>query len=100
MSLWARDEAGNAAPASLDSKVTPKQFRKSTIPLDDAFLQKVVPAILQNTPDLAVKDPSDLLASYLRDQPRPAQAEQRDDPRHRPHEDAPARSSGAGRSAR
>ena len=29
------------------------------------FLQKVVPAILQNTPDLQVKDASDLLASYL-----------------------------------
>jgi murein DD-endopeptidase MepM/ murein hydrolase activator NlpD len=65
VSLWARDEAGNATRASLDSKVTPKQFRKSTIPLDDGFLQKVVPAILQNTPDLAVKDASDLLASYL-----------------------------------
>lgn len=65
VSLWARDEAGNAATASLDSKVTAKQFRKSTIPLDDAFLQKVVPAILQNTPDLVVKDANDLLASYL-----------------------------------
>ncbi len=65
VSLWARDEAGNAATASLDAKVTAKQFRKSTIPLDDAFLQKVVPAILQNTPDLVVKDANDLLASYL-----------------------------------
>ncbi len=65
VSMWARDEAGNAARADLDSKVNPKQFRKSTIPLDDGFLQKVVPAILQNTPDLQVKDASDLLASYL-----------------------------------
>ena len=65
VSLWARDEAGNAARADLDSKVNAKQFRKSTIPLDDGFLQKVVPAILQNTPDLQVKDASDLLASYL-----------------------------------
>jgi murein DD-endopeptidase MepM/ murein hydrolase activator NlpD len=65
VSLWARDEAGNQARASVDSKVTPKQFRKSTIPLDDAFLQKVVPSILQNTPDLKVTDANDLLASYL-----------------------------------
>jgi murein DD-endopeptidase MepM/ murein hydrolase activator NlpD len=65
VSLWARDEAGNAGRANLDSKVNPKVFRKSTIALDDAFLQKVVPAILQNTPDLQVKDASDLLASYL-----------------------------------
>ena len=49
----------------MTSKVTPKQFRKSTIPLDDPFLQKVVPAILQNTPDLKVTDANDLLASYL-----------------------------------
>ena len=65
VSLWARDEAGNVAQASLDSKVNAKQFRKSTIPLDDPFLQKVVPAILQNTPDLKVTDANDLLASYL-----------------------------------
>ena len=54
-----------SAQASLDSKVNAKQFRKSTIPLDDPFLQKVVPAILQNTPDLKVTDANDLLASYL-----------------------------------
>ncbi len=65
VTLWARDEAGNTGRASLDSKVNAKQFRKSTIPLDDAFLQKVVPAILQNTPDLQVGDANDLLASYL-----------------------------------
>ena len=65
VSLWARDEAGNSGRADLDSKVNPKQFRKSTIPLDDAFLQKVVPAILQNTPDLKVADANDMLASYL-----------------------------------
>lgn len=65
VALWARDEAGNTGQAAVDARVYPKQFRKSSIPLDDAFLQKVVPAILQATPDLAVKDPNDLLASYL-----------------------------------
>ncbi|MCC6164628.1 MAG: M23 family metallopeptidase [Acidobacteria bacterium] len=65
VALWARDEAGNTGQAGLDSRVNVKQFRRSTIPLDDAFLQKVVPAILQATPDLRVDDPNDLLASYL-----------------------------------
>ncbi len=65
VTLWARDDAGNTGQASVDARVYPKQFRKSTIPLDDRFLQKVVPAILQATPDLQVQDPGDLLASYL-----------------------------------
>ncbi len=65
VSVWARDVAGNQALASFDYRVTPKQFRKSTIPLDDAFLAKVVPAILEQTPDLEVKDPGNLLESYL-----------------------------------
>ena len=65
VSLWARDDAGNSGQASVDSRVTAKKFRASTIPLDDRFLQKVVPSILQATPELTVNDPSDLLASYL-----------------------------------
>jgi murein DD-endopeptidase MepM/ murein hydrolase activator NlpD len=65
VSVWARDTAGNQARASLDHKLNAKRFRKSTIPLDDAFLGKVVPAILENTPDLQVKDPGNLLESYL-----------------------------------
>ncbi len=65
VTVWARDAAGNEAKATFESRVTPKQFRKSTIPLDDAFLGKVVPAILEQTPDLQVKDPGNLLESYL-----------------------------------
>jgi murein DD-endopeptidase MepM/ murein hydrolase activator NlpD len=38
----------------------------SRIELDDRFLARVVPPILQNSPDLKVDDPSDLLASYLK----------------------------------
>ncbi|MBL8266676.1 M23 family metallopeptidase, partial [Steroidobacter sp.] len=38
---------------------------QSRIPLDDRFLGKVVPAILQNTADFKVQDPADLLASFL-----------------------------------
>ncbi len=66
VAIWARDSAGNQARASFDYRVTPKRFRSSTIALDDAFLGKVVPAILGSTPDLQVDDPGNLLDSYLR----------------------------------
>ncbi|MEX2122645.1 MAG: M23 family metallopeptidase [Woeseia sp.] len=66
ISLYARDEVGNEARASFDYRVFPKNFRNSRITLNDRFLQKVVPEILYNTPELKVEDASDLLASYLR----------------------------------
>ena len=65
ISVFARDEGGNEATAVLEKRVFPKNFRRSRIPLDDAFLGKVVPAILQNSPDFKVENPGDLLASYL-----------------------------------
>ncbi len=66
ISLFARDALGNEASASFDYRVFPKQFRESRINLNDRFLSRVVPAILQNSIDFAVEDPSDLLASYIR----------------------------------
>ena len=65
ISVFARDEGGNEATAVLEKRVFPKNFRRSRIPVDDAFLGKVVPAILQNSPDFKVENPGDLLASYL-----------------------------------
>jgi murein DD-endopeptidase MepM/ murein hydrolase activator NlpD len=65
ISLYARDEVGNEARSSFDYRVFPKDFRESRIMLNDRFLQKVVPDILYNTPELKVEDASDLLASYL-----------------------------------
>jgi murein DD-endopeptidase MepM/ murein hydrolase activator NlpD len=65
ISVFARDAAGNEARAAVDARVFPKPFRKSTIPLDDRFLARVVPAILDNSPDFRVDDPGDLLGSYL-----------------------------------
>lgn len=65
VSLYARDEVGNESRASFDYRVFPKSFRKSQINLDDRFLQKVVPEILYNTPELKVENASDLLGSYL-----------------------------------
>jgi murein DD-endopeptidase MepM/ murein hydrolase activator NlpD len=64
--VFARDELGNESRATFDYRVFPKTFRKSRIEIDDRFLGKVVPAILQNTPELQVENPSDLLASFLR----------------------------------
>ena len=63
--IFARDVAGNEATGSFEYRVFPKPFRNSKIELPDAFLQRVVPAILENTPSLKVDNPADLLASFL-----------------------------------
>jgi len=65
ISVYARDSVGNEGSGSFDFRVFPKQFRKSTISLDDRFLARVVPPILQNSTELKVDDPSNFLASYL-----------------------------------
>ncbi|MBL8144466.1 MAG: M23 family metallopeptidase [Acidobacteria bacterium] len=65
MHVFARDAAGNEATAAIDHRVFPKPFKQSTIDLPDAFLQRVVPAILSNTPSLTVADPGNLEESFL-----------------------------------
>ena len=50
--LFARDEAGNSARAEFDHRTFPKPTRQSRIDLDDAFLDRVVPAILEGTSDV------------------------------------------------
>jgi murein DD-endopeptidase MepM/ murein hydrolase activator NlpD len=66
ITLFARDSFGNEGAAGFDHRVFAKTFRTSRITIDDGFLSRVVPAILQNSTDFQVDDPSDLLASYLR----------------------------------
>ncbi len=61
--LFARDEAGNAARADFDFRVFPKPFKRSRIPLDDRFLERVVPAILEGTAE--IKPEGDTLARFL-----------------------------------
>lgn len=61
--LFARDEAGNSARADFDYRTFPKPFKKSRIELDDRFLDRVVPAILEGTSD--VKPDGDTLAKFL-----------------------------------
>ena len=65
INVFARDEAGNESRATFDYRVFPKPFRKSRIEIDDKFLGKVVPNILDNTQTLKVDDPSNLLTSFL-----------------------------------
>jgi hypothetical protein len=52
MRLYARDEAGNTASAEFEHRVFPKRFKSSRIPIDDKFLDKVIPAILSTTTEV------------------------------------------------
>ncbi len=63
MRVYARDPAGNTARADFDHRTFPKPFKKSRIPLDDKFLDRVVPAILEGTTE--VKPDGDNLAKFL-----------------------------------
>ena len=51
--LFARDAAGNSATAPFETRVFGKPFRSSQIPLDDRLIDRVVPAILAGTPEVA-----------------------------------------------
>jgi murein DD-endopeptidase MepM/ murein hydrolase activator NlpD len=61
--LFARDEAGNSARADFDYRAFSKPFKRSRIELDDRFLDRVVPAILEGTTE--VKPEGDPLAKFL-----------------------------------
>jgi murein DD-endopeptidase MepM/ murein hydrolase activator NlpD len=63
MRVFARDAAGNSARADFDFRVFPKAFKKSRIELDDKFLDRVVPAILEGSNE--VKPEGDTLAKFL-----------------------------------
>jgi murein DD-endopeptidase MepM/ murein hydrolase activator NlpD len=62
--LYARDGAGNEARTPFDHQVFNKKFRSSKIPLDNAFLSRVVPAILQQSPELKASA-DDVLPAFL-----------------------------------
>jgi murein DD-endopeptidase MepM/ murein hydrolase activator NlpD len=67
MSAFARDAAGNEATTPLEHQPTNKKFLQSRIPIDQRFLDRVVPAIASNTPDLKVdtSSPEGLLKGFL-----------------------------------
>jgi murein DD-endopeptidase MepM/ murein hydrolase activator NlpD len=61
--LRARDQAQNESLANFSVRVFPKKFRMRKIELEEAFLQKVVPEIMSQTPSL--QDQGDLLKNFL-----------------------------------
>jgi murein DD-endopeptidase MepM/ murein hydrolase activator NlpD len=63
MRVYARDPAGNTARADFDHRTFPKPFKKSSIPLEDKLLDRVVPAILEGTTE--IKPEGDNLAKFL-----------------------------------
>jgi murein DD-endopeptidase MepM/ murein hydrolase activator NlpD len=63
MRVFARDPAGNTARADFDHRTFPKPFQKDRIKLDDPFIDRVVPAILEGTTE--VKPDGDNLAKFL-----------------------------------
>ncbi len=61
--LFAVDDVGNEATASFVDQFFPKPIKVDTIQLTDAFLNKVVPEIMGETP--GVRDQGDLLKNFL-----------------------------------
>jgi murein DD-endopeptidase MepM/ murein hydrolase activator NlpD len=59
----AEDEVGNRRSAAFVDQFFPQPPRSDDIVLSDAFLERVVPAILENTPDLVAE--GSLLDRYL-----------------------------------
>ena len=61
--LVARDDAGNETVSPFDYEVFPKKFHSDTINVTDEFLNRVVPPIMSNTPEL--QDQGSLLKNFL-----------------------------------
>jgi murein DD-endopeptidase MepM/ murein hydrolase activator NlpD len=61
--LIAEDEVGNRAEAGFIDKFTPRPIHADTIPVDDVYMNKVVPPILSQSPEIS--DQGDLLKNYL-----------------------------------
>jgi murein DD-endopeptidase MepM/ murein hydrolase activator NlpD len=68
IAAFARDEAGNQATASFIDNVFEKPQKKSRIELDDKFMGRVVPEILEHSPELKLAPPAegaDMLPAFL-----------------------------------
>jgi hypothetical protein len=68
IAAFARDDGGNEAKTPFVDNVFPKPFKKSRIELDDKFIDRVVPEILEHSPELKMASPAagDMLPSFLR----------------------------------
>ena len=64
---YARDAAGNEATTPVEHQPFVKKFVQSRIPIDQGFLDRVVPAIASNTPELKIDtgSPEGLLKGFL-----------------------------------
>jgi murein DD-endopeptidase MepM/ murein hydrolase activator NlpD len=63
LQLVAMDDVGNESSADFVDRASTKPLRTDTIRLSDSFMQRVVPAIMGQTPEL--EDRGDLLQNYL-----------------------------------
>ncbi len=67
---FARDEAGNEAKTTFVDNVFPKPFKKSRIELDDKFIDRVVPEIIEHAPELKMTAPApgspEMLAAFVK----------------------------------
>ena len=69
IAAYARDEASNQARATFVDNVFEKPFKHSHIDLDDPFLNRVVPEILEHSPELKIAPPGagdDMLPAFLK----------------------------------
>jgi murein DD-endopeptidase MepM/ murein hydrolase activator NlpD len=67
---FARDDAGNESKASFVDNVFEKPFKNSRITLDDKFINRVVPEILEHSPELKISAPAEgspeMLQAFLK----------------------------------
>jgi murein DD-endopeptidase MepM/ murein hydrolase activator NlpD len=61
--LVAVDDVGNRSEAAIIDKFTPRPIHTDTIQVDDAYMGRVVPEIMSQSPEVA--DRGNLLANYL-----------------------------------
>jgi murein DD-endopeptidase MepM/ murein hydrolase activator NlpD len=70
IAVFARDEAGNQAKATFVDNVFEKPFKKSRIEIDDKFMNKTVPDIVEHSPELKMSPPAqdspEMLPAFLR----------------------------------
>ncbi|MBW8868120.1 MAG: M23 family metallopeptidase [Acidobacteria bacterium] len=70
IAAFARDEAGNQAKATFVDNVFEKPFKKSRIEIDDKFMNKTVPDIVEHSPELKMapppQDSPEMLQAFLR----------------------------------
>jgi murein DD-endopeptidase MepM/ murein hydrolase activator NlpD len=63
---FARDEAGNETRVNFVDNVFEKPFNRSTIGLDDKFIDRVVPGILEHSPEIQRASSSDAMPTFLK----------------------------------